>query len=385
MKIVNLDGELVHQDQKYALMDFPLDHWHNMPVFDPNGVDCYARIEFTFDKNNQTVVDDLAKWCEQKITDKTKSIWYPKLIITDFYKTNVYKSNDEFKQPKYPVYIVSKSRFENRITSDILIKNGVKHYIVVEESQFDDYDSRVNHDFVTVLKLDQSYLDNYDTCDDLGSSLSKGPGAARNFAWDHSIKSGYERHWVLDDNFENFYRYYQDKRVITHTGAIFTAMEHHVEQYENVAIAGPNYMAFAKPDSEMLPFTMNTRIYSCLLIKNDINYRWRGRYNEDTDLCLRVLKDGLVTIQYNAFLAGKITTQRVSGGNTEAFYEKEGTLPKSKMLADLHPDVASVVWKFRRWHHEVDYTKFKYNRLVKKPFTEVDDPEFGMYIGNPHD
>ena len=89
----------------------------------------------------------------------------------------------------------------------------------------------------------------------------------------------------------------------------------------------------------MPPFVVNTRIYSCLLIENSAPYRWRGRYNEDTDLSLRVLKDGLCTIQFNAFLCGKVTTQRMKGGNTKEFYSDEGTLPKSQMIADLHPDV----------------------------------------------
>ena len=110
---------------------------------------------------------------------------------------------------------------------------------------------------------------------------------------------------------------------------------------------------------------MNTRIYSCLLIQNDIPYRWRGRYNEDTDLCLRVLKDGNCTIQFNAFLQEKLQTQTLKGGNTEDFYSKEGTYPKSKMLEDLHPDVAKIVWKFNRWHHHVDYKVFKKNKLIK--------------------
>ena len=53
------------------------------------------------------------------------------------------------------------------------------------------------------------------------------------------------------------------------------------------------------------------------------------------------------------------------GGNSADFYDEEGTLPKSQMLADLHPDVAKVVFKFNRWHHHVDYSKFKKNRLIK--------------------
>jgi len=44
------------------------------------------------------------------------------------------------------------------------------------------------------------------------------------------------------------------------------------------------------------------------LIRNDVPYRWRGRYNEDTDLSLRMLKDRWCTIQFNAFLQGKAAT-----------------------------------------------------------------------------
>ena len=54
----------------------------------------------------------------------------------------------------------------------------------------------------------------------------------------------------------------------------------------------------------------------------------------------------------------------MSGGNTEEFYEHEGTKPKSQMIQKLHPDVAKVVWRFNRWHHEVNYRPFKRNKLI---------------------
>jgi len=43
------------------------------------------------------------------------------------------------------------------------------------------------------------------------------------------------------------------------------------------------------------------------LIRNDIPYRWRAKYNEDTDLSLRVLKDGSQSarISYDTFKKGK--------------------------------------------------------------------------------
>ncbi len=257
--------------------------------------------------------------------------------------------------PKYPIYIVSKGRSESRLTSKALEEMNVNYYIIVEEQEYDDYAKVINPN--KILILPQPYLYYYDTFDKLDNSIkSKGPGAARNFAWDHSI-------WFGNRNI----------KAEVSSGTIFKCMEDFTERYENVAISGPNYYSFCKTTDSVSPFTLNTRIYSCLLIKNNIPYRWRGRYNEDTDLSIRVLKDGYCTILFNAFLCGKVTTQRMKGGNTKEFYEHEGTKAKSQMLEDMHPDIAKVVWKFNRWHHHVDYKVFKNNSLVMKKDIVVDE------------
>lgn len=263
-----------------------------------------------------------------------------------------------------PIYIVSKGRWESRLTSKVLEKIGIPYSIIVEEAEYDKYASVI--DTNKILVLPKKYLDEYNTFDALGDTRSKGPGAARNFAWEHSISKGFERHWVMDDNLDDFHRLNRNMKVPVRTDATFKASEDFVNRYENVAIAGFNYYSFCKTTDAVPPFVLNTRVYSCLLIKNDIPYRWRGRYNEDTDLCLRVLKDGWCTVLFNAFLCGKVTTQRMAGGNTQEFYSREGTYPKSKMLEDMHPDVAKVVWKFNRWHHFVDYKHFKDNKLIRK-------------------
>jgi len=266
--------------------------------------------------------------------------------------------------PRYPIYIVSKGRWKNRLTSKALNVMGIPYKIVVEQDQLPMYQAEVGAD--RCLVLPQRYLDEYDTCDDLGDTKSKGPGAARNFVWDHATELGSKRHWVMDDNLDAFHRLNRNIKRESDTPAIFAAMEDFVDRYENVPVAGPNYYSFVKSSDGVPAFVTNTRIYSCLLIQNDAPYRWRGRYNEDTDLSLRVLKDGLCTIQFNAFLQGKVTTQRMKGGNTDEFYALEGTKAKSQMLADLHPDVAKVVWRFNRWHHHVDYKPFRKNRLIKR-------------------
>lgn len=280
--------------------------------------------------------------------------------------------------PEFPIYIVSKGRWKSRLTSKALDSLGVPYRMIVEAEERDLYAAEVGED--KVLVLPQRYQDEYDTCDYLGDAKSRGPGPARNFAWDHSAP--YKWHWVMDDNIASFNRLNRNLMVKVTSGTIFKAAEDFVSRYENVAIAGFNYDFFAKAKEPLPPYVLNTRIYSLLLIRNDIPYRWRGRYNEDTDLSLRALKDGFCTVQFNAFLQEKATTQTMSGGNTDEFYSKEGTLPKSQMLERMHPDVAKVVWRFNRWHHYVDYTPFKKNKLIRR--SDITIPEgvnnYGMVL-----
>ena len=274
--------------------------------------------------------------------------------------------------PKYPVYIISKGRHESMLTSRSLARMKVPHYIAIEPQDEKPYDQALDNfgirPYVTLLVAPFS-------------NHGDGPGRARNWCWDHSIALGAERHWVLDDNIADFYRLQHNLRIRVESGAIFRASEDFVDRYENVPISGFQYRFFIAPNTKYPPFVKNTRIYSTLLIDNKCKFRWRGRYNEDTDICLRVLKDGDCTIQFNAFLQGKAATQSVKGGNTSEFYHAEntenenfeksgfnslGTVNKSQMLVDMHPDVARMVWRFRRWHHHVDYSSFKPNQLILK-------------------
>lgn len=279
----------------------------------------------------------------------------------------------KYTNPKYPVYIISKGRSDSMFTSRSLARMRVNHYIAIEPQDYENYEKALDNfkirDYVTLLVLPFS-------------NHGDGPGRARNWCWDHSISIGAEKHWVLDDNISDFYRLHKNERIRVESGIIFKLAEEFVDRYENVPISGFQYRFFIAPNSKYPPYVKNTRIYSCLLIENTCKHRWRGRYNEDTDICLRVLKDGDCTIQFNAFLQGKAATQTLGGGNTAEFYHAEGTLDKSQwrdgklnpegtlkksqMLVDMHPDVARLVWRYGRWHHHVDYSPFKKNQLRLK-------------------
>lgn len=285
--------------------------------------------------------------------------------------------------PRFPIYIPSKSRADSALTMGALDLMGVPYRVIVEDSQFDAYAAVWGAE--RLLTLPARYRDEFDPCMDLDPGQSAGSGPARNFAWDHSTSEGHASHWIVDDNISLFARWHRNQRIPIADGSGFHAMETFVGRYENVAMAGPHYWMFASSRAKLAPFQTGTRVYSCILIRNDVPFRWRCRYNEDVDLSLRVLKAGWNTVLFNAFLQYKMTTQTMRGGNTEAFYAAEGTLPKSRMLADLHPDVAKVVWRYNRWHHHVDYSRFRGRPLVLRDgYDTENEPEYRYELRPRH-
>ena len=261
--------------------------------------------------------------------------------------------------PKYPIYIISKGRWESRLTSKAFERMKVPYCIVIEPQELEQYVRVIDREKILILPF---------------SNLGQGSIPARNWVWEHSIEIGAEYHWILDDNIKGFRRFNRNKRIKVSDGTIFRAAEDFIDRYENIALAGMQYNSFATTavtSRIQKPFLLNTRIYSCILIKNQIPYRWRGRYNEDTDLSLRVLKGGWCTILLYAFLAEKETTMTMKGGNTDELYRQDekfdGRLEMALSLQRQHPDLVKVIRKWGRWQHQVDYRPFKKNRLRLKP------------------
>jgi hypothetical protein len=252
---------------------------------------------------------------------------------------------------RYPVYIISKGRWESRMTARALDKISVPYRIVIEPQEYEKYSAVIDPASILVLPF---------------SNLGQGSIPARNWVWEHSIIEGHARHWIVDDNIAGFYRFNKNLKVPVGDDTVFCIMENFTDRYSNVLMSGPNYWMFVprKAGSRIKPFTLNTRVYSCILLSNKIHYRWRGRYNEDTDLSLRILKDGYCTILFNAFPADKETTMLMKGGNTDELYQGDGRLEMARSLQRQHPDVVKITRKWGRWQHQVDYRPFAGNRLI---------------------
>lgn len=245
-------------------------------------------------------------------------------------------------RPLYPIYVPSKGRSDVCLTARMLDADHVPYQLVVEDQEADLYAREFGAERLLILPFR-----------DQGSVIP-----ARNWIKDHAAALGYERHWQLDDNIAWLERWYQGRRIRCDAGVALAVCEDFTDRFENVAISGLNYHKFAISPHGAPPFVRNVHVYSCSLILNALPNRWRGTYNEDTDYCLQVLTDGWCTLLVNAFLAEKITTMRMHGGNTDALYQGDGRLKMARELEHRWPGIVTVRHRFHRAQHVINWRRF---------------------------
>lgn len=327
----------------------PQPYWWGMPEYTGSDMTPAKRLTVNF-----ATLDDyeaFAALVGQKLTPKTRSIWHP---APEREPRGVKYYDGPKTATRYPVCIPSKGRWDCQTTGHVLDRMGVDYRFFVEETEADKYREALGEARVVSMPF---------------HDLGQGSIPARNFIWTWAKERGHARHWVVDDNIKQFHRNNANKRLRCFSGVMFRAMEDFADRYENVAMCGPHERGFCASAGALLsPVMWNTRVYSCILIDTSLDLRWRGRYNEDTDLSLRVLKSGLCTAVFSALLMSKASTvgtrsgRPMKGGNTDNVYNTgDHRLAFAKSLQEQHPDVVSVAWRYDRWHHVVDYSPFANN------------------------
>jgi len=352
--------------------------WYDMPEFVSNkhlvsSVSINLEIEVIDFEPFKNLQQNFFNEFGQSIFPKVKSLWFPNRSekLTPI-KDKMF-SESEYT-PKYPIYIISKGRYEKRLTSRYLEWCNIPYKIVVEPQEYELYAENINPS--KILILPDEYL-----------NKNQGGIPARNFVWKHSKESGHNRHWILDDNIASYKRYYNSQRILLKGGSAFRIIEDYVDRYNNIKMAGHNYTFFAvSVNTDQKPITFNTRIYSSILLSNDIfpEFQWRGKYNEHTDLSLRILKAGYPTILFNNILADKSKTLTQKGGNTDTIYNEENSMfLKANSLKEQHPDVVNIIIRYGREHHHVNYEPFKNLKpvlCVDKNLLSKNNNEYGMVL-----
>lgn len=255
----------------------------------------------------------------------------------------------------YPIYIVSKGRHDNHQTAYKLLNEGIDFKIVVEPQEYDLYCENIESKYVLKLPF---------------SNLGLGSFPARNFCWEHSIANGFEKHFLFDDNISSFARLNNGKRIYNYSPKeCLISLEKLTDKYSNIAISGFNYAGFVTKTTSK-PFTINTHVYSGMLIRNNLPYRWRLKYNEDVDLCLQALDGGWCTVLLNAFLIDKTSTaMKMRGGNQSELYKNNDVKMKALKASSLKamwPQYAEVKYRFGRPHHYVSWGKHFQHPLIKR-------------------
>lgn len=261
-------------------------------------------------------------------------------------------------RPRYPIYIPSKGRSDKCLTARCFTKDGVDFKLVIEDQEYDEYASRYGEDNILVLPFSNQ-----------GSVIP-----ARNWIKEYTTELDHARHWQFDDNIQGMYRLFKGQRIHCGFNIGIAAIEDFTDRYENLAISGFNYHMFIPSDhvASIPPFYLNHRVYSATLILNSLPYKWRGKYNEDIDLCLQVLSDGWCTALINVFLVEKIATMVMPGGNTDELYQGDGRLKMAKSLEARWPDIVKTKTRWGRPQHVVDFSGFK-QKLILKPGIKLDE------------
>lgn len=240
-------------------------------------------------------------------------------------------------RPRYPVYVPTKGRWQpdRSLTIRCLLADDVPFRAVVEREEVEHYAPLVGEDRLLILP-----------------ESGRGLFYSRNWIMDHAIEEGHARHWQLDDNIIEFRRLYRGRRIPCDAGAALRVCEDFTDRYSNVAISGLNYQMFV-PAETAVPFYVNVHVYSCTLVNNAIPHRWRLLYNDDTDLCLQALSDGWCTILLNVFMANKMRTMVIGGGNTDDLYQGDGRLTMARSLERAWPGTVETSRRFGRPQHVI--------------------------------
>lgn len=270
------------------------------------------------------------------------------------------------RRPKYPIYIPSYDRADVCFTAQFFINDGVDFKIVIEPNQVESYRIHFDEKYLLILPEDRLKL--------LGSRL---------WIREHSKSNGFDRHWQFDDNIRGIRRLHKGKRINCNSNIAIKVIEDFTDRYENIGISGFNYTMFVTNHTQN-PIQLNCHVYSATLINNNMPYKWRLYYNDDTDICLQVVNNKMCTVLFNAFMVDKIKTMVVKGGNTKDLYQGDGRLKMARSLEEIWPEYVTTKWRFGRPQHVIknSWKDFKTPLIRRKDlnWSEIENKQYNIKL-----
>jgi hypothetical protein len=380
--------------------------WCDMPEYDYTTPD-----EFSVDINLMYKLEDKEEVLKIIPQDRVFKIKTPNYLIRNGLYKGQYKYTITYEIPdvpewrrnllkseykceeikvKYPIYVISLSRYDEKqhLTISWLEDSKLPYYVVVEPFEEEKYKESLEKMkkkngvvYGKILVGERDYHKD-----------GNGGIPVRNFVYSHSKNViGSKRHWILDDNIKEYERRNKFIKKTIYGGATFRVIEDYVDRYKNVAVAGHDYSSFSPPTSNAVPIAY-TKAFSSILISNEFKDMevepckiWRGKYNEDLDLSIREWIAGRPVMLFRNITCNKLKTGVVKGGNQVDIYkDKDWSYNKAieivKRYENLDKDlevkmIENVIG--RAYHHSV---KFLISRepILKQEFSQYKNRAEGV-------
>lgn len=281
---------------------------------------------------------------------------------------------------KYPIFVISylRSNDKDGKTCSWLEKMGIPYTVVVEEDQENDYKEwlETKNGMGEILTMDKEFKKFQNQFGNYGSI------PVRNFIHNYIINRGDKKYWLLDDNIDGYKWVDKYTKVNCNSPLCFRMVEDWSDEIKNMYLSGHQYSSFV-PEIDMKQKVLyGTRVFSSMLISRDIpklnddNDIWRGKFNEDVDLSIRLLSQGFPTANFCNITSMKCSTGSCKGGNTDGIYkqdcgDKRGGKIKTDEIVERWPDYVREVKRFGRTHHDIKnewINEWKNNELDYEDF-----------------
>ena len=261
---------------------------------------------------------------------------------------------------QYPISILSYGRYNENKTSKYLVKCRIKHYIFVEECEYnlyiDNYYNKLNDEDKHLVNIINTHKDFH--------LYNLGGSPVRNYILDYWLKEGYERVWMLDDNINNYKRFNQGVKRKIYSDLVFSSIELYIKQYNNVGICSHNLNGFITSGLSRGVIVLNEKHYSSLLLLTDKQFRFKHRYNEDVLISIDYINSGKLNFCFNHILLDKNTSGTEQGGNTNTIY-KDGTQEGYRLKYEYLYDELKKMYQYGLIKIDCDFDKFIFNKPLK--------------------
>jgi hypothetical protein len=229
---------------------------------------------------------------------------------------------------RFPIYLPSRGRPETCYTAHNLAKENIPFFLVIEPQDKEIYSKFFKPEQLLVM-----------------SENDQGVAYVRNWIKDYSISRGEEYHWQLDDNIRKFMKL-EGKRIPASIEENFSYIENYMDRYSNVAISGMAYCTFAFGDVKEV--SINKSPASGVLVKNNVEVRWRKGVIVDIDYTLQCLTKGYCSIVFNRLLIDKPGPLKMKGGCTEIEYEGNKRELRTLKFIEYWPNYCKLKEKYGR-------------------------------------